>query len=950
MELEPDQQHGGSLRQAMAPWFDNPASWLVLLCAGLAGLAPFLGSVALSFTAWPQAMALHIVVALSASVVIWRAGRLRELTADRRRAWRWLTFALVANLCAMLAVGAARAFDSATWRAGANLLQLAFLAFAAGATLAFLRSTRQTALGPQFPLDALIAGLCFGALLWLAVPIDIPLETNLSITSLVQPLFIAALDCVIFVLAAILLLRQSDWQGWTGLVAFALSMIARTGSRLLDAAAQSDGGLSSATGSMFALVCAGFAIAAHFDFVRTERKLAPANAAERGSPLAPFMPYSGPVLAVLALLALNIGNLAEPSGLLAWIVAVSVPLLLARQAFATSLIAAAQAQLARRAAEARLSALIKHSADVIAIVGADGTMSFLTASAERVFGQPAEALIGRPIADLAAVEDRPRLREFIARDLAKAGATAVIEARIPRGADKQRIVEIHGTNLDKEPTVGGRVLNLRDTTDRKGLEEQLRRLAFHDPLTLLANRALFRDRVEHALAVGKRSGRGVAVLFIDLDNFKKINDSLGHGQGDRVLRTSAQRLVKCTRNGDTVARLGGDEFAVLLENLVGREAVVEVAERIVEALQEPFAFLGSNLCVAASIGVAFATANDGVEELLRNADVAMYAAKSQGKGRYVIFESAMQHAAHQRLEVEAELSRALTENQFQIHYQPIVELRSGYLLGVEALVRWRHPKRGLVAPAEFIGVAEDSGQLVALGRWVLCQACKEVRAWQDKLPEGRQIRVAVNVSAGQLAKSDLIADVTWALQQSELDPGCLVIEMTESVLMQNTDDTLAKLTRIKKLGVRIAIDDFGTGYSSLSYLHRFPIDILKIDRSFIERLGALEDGAALARAIITLGDTLGLEVVAKGIELEHQKRELIELGCVAGQGYYYSKPALLHELEYSVHMQRRRTMADTLPQGTSFTATGRFLVGELRLPDPEPAATGTFGVRPDYKI
>jgi diguanylate cyclase (GGDEF)-like protein len=492
-------------------------------------------------------------------------------------------------------------------------------------------------------------------------------------------------------------------------------------------------------------------------------------------------------------------------------------------------------------------------------------------------------------------------------------------------------------------TQGGRLLASRDPTDRKDIEEQLRRLAFHDPLTLLANRALFRDRVEHALAVSKRSDRGVAMLFIDLDNFKMINDSFGHSEGDRVLSATAQRLIQCTRSGDTVARLGGDEFAVLLENLTGEEPVVEVAGRIVTTLQQPFPFLGSGQRVSASIGVAFATKDDGVEELLRNADVAMYSAKAQGKGRFAIFVAEMPDVANQRVQVEAELAQALTNDEFQLHYQPIVELRSGYLLGVEALVRWRHPKRGLVPPGEFLGIAEDSGQMVALGRWVLRQACAEVRAWQARLPEGREVRLAVNVSVGQLRDSDLVADVMGALKESQLDPGCLVIEVTEGVLMHNTESMLAKLNELKKLGVRIAIDDFGTGYSSLAYLHRFPIDIVKIDRSFIERLGGVEDGAALARAIITLGDTLGLEVIAEGVEQENQQRELIELGCVAGQGYFYARPGLLQDLEHSVHMKRRRTMADTLPQGARFTATGRFMIGSLKRPEPEPMATGTFG-------
>jgi diguanylate cyclase (GGDEF)-like protein len=473
------------------------------------------------------------------------------------------------------------------------------------------------------------------------------------------------------------------------------------------------------------------------------------------------------------------------------------------------------------------------------------------------------------------------------------------------------------------------------------MEEQLKRMALHDPLTLLANRSLFHDRVEHAVAVCKRNGRDVAVMFVDLDDFKPINDSFGHAAGDRVLHKCAQRLVKSTRGGDTVARLGGDEFAVLLENLTGKEQVIEVAARIVESLQEPLDLPDGDMRVSASIGVAFSTPDDGVEELMRNADLAMYAAKSAGKGRFLVYEPSMQSPASERREMEAELERALHAGEFLLHYQPIVELHSGYLLGVEALIRWYHPERGVIMPGEFIPVAEETGQIVPLGRWVLAQACREVKVWQARLPEGRQVRVSVNVSAVQLARSDICADVRTALEISEIDPGCLVLELTESALMQNSESVLAALIELKKLGVRIAIDDFGTGYSSLTYLHRFPIDILKIDRSFVERLGGVDGGEDFARAIITLGGTLALEVVAEGIELEHQQRGLLELGCVAGQGYYYSKPALLHELEFSIHMARRRTLADTLPQGARITATGRFVLGDLRPADF--AATGTFG-------
>jgi len=936
MELERNQQSGNGLRETLAPWFDHSAARRVLLCVGLTVFSAFTGFTASHAATELVALFTGIAATLAAISVAWRASGLRELKAERRSAWRWLALALGAQLAATLAVPATRAFDTPALQLASSLLQFAFFPCAAMAAVGLLLSTRGKSFSPQFWLEATLVALCVGTVLWLAMPHDLAPEALPARGS-----WTVGLDAVIGVLAAILLLRRSDWQGWPGLAVFAFALGALLGARLLEAHAAAAGGQSVFVAPLHLFAIAAFAVAAHIDYLRTERRPPPMGAAERGSPFAPLMPYAALMFAGYALLMLHSGSFSEPAGLIAWVVCIAAGLLFARQVFATARAVAVQTGLATRSAEARFNALIRNTADVIAIVTAAGRISYVTPTAERIFGRAAQDLIGQQLDDLVSFDDRLRLREFLARDLAADGASANIEARVPRGDDKQRVVEIHGTNMDSEPAIGGRLLNLRDTTDRKGMEEQLKRMAFHDPLTLLGNRTLFRDRVEHAVAVSRRNGRGVAVMFVDLDNFKRINDSLGHAQGDRVLSKSAQRLVKATRTGDTVARLGGDEFAVLLENLMSKDQVIEIASRIVASLQESLDLPGLDMRVAASVGVAFAALDEGVEELMRNADVAMYSAKAQGKGRYVVYEPAMQRAASRRQELEAEIHTAMNESQFLLHYQPIVELHSGYLLGVEALVRWLHPKRGLIGPSEFISVSEESGQIVTLGRWVLAQACREVRVWQARLPEGRQIRVGVNVSAVQLSKSDICADVKKALALSEIDPGCLVIELTESVLMQNSEDVLATLTQLKTLGVRIAIDDFGTGYSSLSYLHRFPIDILKIDRSFVEQLGNTEEGAGLARSIITLGETLGLEVVAEGIELEQQQRELIELGCVAGQGYYYSKPALLHELEYSVHMMRRRTMADTLPQGARFTATGRFVMGDLRPADF--VATGTFG-------
>jgi diguanylate cyclase (GGDEF)-like protein/PAS domain S-box-containing protein len=940
MALDQDQLPGSPLRAALATWFDRASGWLVLACTAVAGFAafPVFGPLAASGTT--LSLVLIAVASVAAIAVVWQASLLHDLSPWRRAAWRWIGLAIAFELAGLLAGNVAAANALPALSACAGWLHIAFFPCAAIAGAALLWSSRGTAFGLQFWLETPIVVLCIGALLWLVVPHTVAPTPMLAGGAPPGAAWAAVLDGAVILAAAILLLRRSDWQGWPGLVTFAFALAGLAAARLLELV-----GAGMATGAtpLRLLSLATLALAAQFDYLRNERLAPPMNVSERGSPLAALVPHASLVLAGYALLLQQAGTLDEPVVLIAAVVCLSVVLLFARQVLATGFAVALHTGLATRSAEARFAALIRNTTDVIAILGADGSLRYVTATAERIFGLSAEALIGRPLEELVSLDDRARLRSFLARDLEHPGATATFEARIPRGHERQRIVEIYGTNMDQDPAIRGRLLNLRDMTDRKGMEEQLRRLAFHDPLTLLANRALFRDRVEHALAVSKRNNRGVAVMFVDLDNFKKINDTLGHSHGDRVLHKSAQRISKTTRNGDTVARLGGDEFAVLFENLTGKEPVIEIAARIVETLQESLDLPGPDMRVGASIGVAFATPEDGVEDLMRNADVAMYSSKAQGKGRYTIYEPAMNRAESKRQEMEAQIAKALLENQFLLHYQPIVELKSGYLLGVEALLRWRHPRRGLLPPAEFIRVSEETGQIVAIGRWVLLQACHEVRVWQGRLPEGRQIRAAINVSATQLIKSDIVGDVAAALQTSGIEPGCVVIELTESVLMQNSDEVLAQLTQLKKLGVRIAIDDFGTGYSSLSYLHRFPIDILKIDRAFVQQLGGIEDGAGLARAIIALGDTLGLEVVAEGIELEHQQRELVNLGCVAGQGYYFSKPALLGELEYSVHMQRRRTVADTLPPGARITATGRFVLADLRIPDATFYATGTFG-------
>ncbi|MGZ8378578.1 MAG: putative bifunctional diguanylate cyclase/phosphodiesterase, partial [Gemmatirosa sp.] len=424
------------------------------------------------------------------------------------------------------------------------------------------------------------------------------------------------------------------------------------------------------------------------------------------------------------------------------------------------------------------------------------------------------------------------------------------------------------------------------------MEAQLVHQAFHDPLTGLANRALFRDRVAHALQRTGRRREQVSVLFLDLDDFKTVNDSLGHAAGDRLLTTVAERLLNATRGCDTVARLGGDEFAVLLENTRDEEDALTVADRVAQALRAPLALEASELQMCASIGLARARPEDGPEELLRNADVAMYRAKHAGKGRTEVFAPEMHAAIVDRLALEADMRRAINDPasaQFAVHFQPIVRLEDESVVGVEALARWNHPMRGPLPPTTFIPIAESSGLIVPLGAWVLREACRAGQRWtasRRETPDAPPLTLTVNLSGRQLQAPGLVDDVAAALTESGLDPASLVLEITETVIMQQTEANLLTLHALKALGIRLAIDDFGTGYSSLSYLQRFPIDILKIDKSFVDGLSRGGSDAALARTIIALGDTLALRCIAEGVEDDAQRTHLQALGCDYAQGFF----------------------------------------------------------------
>jgi diguanylate cyclase (GGDEF)-like protein/PAS domain S-box-containing protein len=542
-----------------------------------------------------------------------------------------------------------------------------------------------------------------------------------------------------------------------------------------------------------------------------------------------------------------------------------------------------------RTSEERFRSLVRNSVDVNMIVNADGTIAYESPAAERVLGLRAGERLGQPAFEIIHPDDRAFGENLLAGVMQAPGAEVSGELRARHADGSWRSIDAVLKNLLDDPAVGGIVVNYRDVTTRKTLEEELRRQAFHDSLTGLANRALFADRLEHALSRTRRFGQQVAVLFIDLDDFKTVNDSLGHGEGDLLLVAVAERLQQPLRSGDTIARMGGDEFAVLLEDPSDANAPVEVAQRLLAALEAPFERGGKELFVHASVGIAVSTLRSMTPgDLLRDADVSMYTAKSNGKNRVEVFQPSMHAAAIARLALKGDLERALERDEFALLYQPIIQLKTGQVTGVEALLRWHHPRRGVVGPTEFIPVAEETGLIIPLGHWVLTEACRQAVAWD--LEARRPLRMSVNVSGRQIHQAGFAEQVAQVLASTGFDPARLTLELTESVLMQDVEVTAATLAELKRLGVRLAIDDFGTGYSSLSYLRRFPIDELKIDRSFVATVNVGPDQSALVRSILKLGDTLNLETVAEGIEEADQLHELQGLGADLGQGFYFAKP------------------------------------------------------------
>jgi diguanylate cyclase (GGDEF)-like protein/PAS domain S-box-containing protein len=531
----------------------------------------------------------------------------------------------------------------------------------------------------------------------------------------------------------------------------------------------------------------------------------------------------------------------------------------------------------------------------------EGNVLYWNRAAEETYGWSSEEALGRRERDLTVPKESLEKVEEVVSEL-RAGRTWSGEVLLRRKDGSYVPVFVTATPLfDARGDLAGMIGVSSDISERKALQEELERRASHDPLTGLPNRPAFVERIGQALRRTRRrqnSCNKVGVLFMDLDGFKTINDSLGHEAGDRLLVAVAECLRNRLRSEDVLARFGGDEFAVLLEDTAGTSEAIRVAQRIAEDLREPFTVDDFQVSVNTSIGITLGTAqaNDDPEGMLREADSAMYRAKEQGPGRYAVFDPAMQARAQERLELEAELRRALEQEEFVLYYQPEVSLHDGKMVGFEALLRWQHPERGLLKPAAFVPLAEETDLIAPIGRWVLEEACQRAKRWEEERPLASPMTIEVNLSSKQLRRQGLVRTVEEALARADLEAHTLALDMTETVLIRTSEDNTQALDALKEMGVRLGLDDFGTGYSSLSYLKRLPVDRVKVDKSFVKGLGENATDTALVRMIIDLCHTLGVEVLAEGIETSEQALLLRDMGCDMGQGYYFARPIPGEEL------------------------------------------------------
>jgi diguanylate cyclase (GGDEF)-like protein/PAS domain S-box-containing protein len=841
--------------------------------------------------------AVCVLMGAGATVLVWRLAKTSGLPVRQRQAWELFAFAAAATTFGDLV----RIFDehllgvlaAESW---ANLSYF-FYAPAVLAALALLspqnRSGRERV---KVAIDAAIVVVGGGMVLWRYTIFPV-LEVGFRDGTFVFALRLlhpVADLCLLLGIASVLLRCPRGSRRTPMLLLLVPQILMLVGDGLWAQSARAGQGLSGLVELALRLV--HYALLAWAVQIEQRRLVTDAEDVE-GAPR-PYMVLSyGSVVAgfsMLILAALQTQNLL----LVPLIVGASTLafLVLARQIMTVRENMSFLRERTIMSSESRFKALIQHASDIVTIVDASWTISFVSPSATRTLGYSASELVGVSFLGLLHAEETVDAARRLRECLLDPARVMTARWRLRRHDGTHIETDTICTNLMFDENIRGLVLTTRDVSERCSLEAQLRHQAFHDPLTGLANRALFQDRVQHALSRRRGELESLGVVFVDIDNFKTVNDSLGHSMGDLLLRSAAQRLVSCLRAFDTAARLGGDEFAVLIDDSQRSEDVPQVADRITKAFLDPFVLDGREVLATASVGVALAMPDQSAEDLLRNADLAMYLAKSRGRGQAAHFEPSMHAAAVDRLDMQNDLRHAMDRNQLTVVYQPVHSLDTGELVSAEALLRWNHPTRGAIPPATFIPIAEETGLIVPIGRWVLQRACMDAARWRARGSRDRGMRVSVNMSGRQIPDVNLLDDIRFALKESGLPPGAVILELTESMLLQHTAPMMTLMHRLRSLGVRLAIDDFGTGYSSLSYLQRLPIDILKIDRAFVERLNSDTSATALVRAIISLGESMSLKTVAEGIEDGQQAERLRALGCDLGQGYFYGMPMSADEL------------------------------------------------------
>ena len=831
----------------------------------------------------------------------WRTARDESLPAELRRAWHWLAWSfsvfwlgdLTYLLLKLVRMG------GLIGASPADLLYLVSYPLALAGILQLRGWTLRPDERAAFWLDAAMMGMGGGVVVWHHFVYPTLADPSRALEGLSAVAYVVG-DLVLLLVLALTGLHPERGRAARRVVSLlALGLAVRLAANVLYwyDILLGDRGLPGTIAAVlyhFAWIALGFTALAQRSRASAAASSPAPDVPEAVSALPSLVAALGYVVvarAVVSQLSLDLGLL----------VAVGVGLtaaVLARQLVAVRAAARLAAERAVRANEARFRSLVENASDIILVVAEDLTITFHTPSAERFFGRAAGEIAGAGLLELVHPEDRAAARSLVSEALGQPGSTPAAEWRARRPGDEWRFVEARANTIAGDPDLAGAILTLRSVHERKVLEERLAHQAFHDSLTRLANRVLFADRLEHALVRARRGGLPVTVLFVDLDDFKKVNDSYGHAVGDQLLIEVSRRLLACVRAEDTAARLGGDEFAVLLEKGGGVERAREIAERVAEAVRAPFRLAGREIVLGASLGIA--TAEGGGEsagDLLRNADVAMYRAKEIGKGQVVVFEPSMQTAVRERLELEADLRGALGRGEFALVFQPIVLLASRRIVGAEALLRWNHPRRGQLRPAEFLPAAEAGDELLEIGSWAIEEACRLARRWPIADMPGRLPLVCVNVSPRHFARTDFVERVKDAVTAASLPAGRLVLEMTEGAAVEDAVRTFATMRRLKGLGVRLAIDDFGTGYSSLSYLQDLPVDVLKLDKLFVQGLAGAGPSRLLTRGILELARALGKLVVAEGIEHPEQVERLRELGCTLGQGYFFSPPVGAAEIE-----------------------------------------------------